>query len=500
VGNNIANVNTVGYTRQRVDLNSVANGGYIQRYKPQDVTAGGGVTAKGVSRVRDSFLDTRYRMQNSTDNQYAAILSGLNDLENVVDQTTWTGLLNEIGLFKNALSDTMLANPASGDMAMVVRNSAQKISSLLNTYSSLIDNVRNQQIYDLQTVSIDTDFNSIVRNIASLDRQINEQLAHGNTPNELYDERDLLFDRLSGLANVRITIEPKPLSDTLSVERVRISIVDDSTGKSIDLVDDEAYNTLTATLNPDGTLRVDVNSAFGNIGLKDVTQYLTGGAIGGSLNVINGKGTEFGAYAYGDNTFRGTLYYKGMLDTFAANFARVFNDLNEYDPGNITGNNERRDLFGTIDGASIVTAANIRVSQNWYDDPMYLTVTQPGDQSPGENIGRMVVAIDSGVNFYKNGNSALPPMYANMTFEEFFTGVNATLGLDVSLYTNYSTTSLQVMNTLFTARESVSGVSLEEEGTYLMAYEKSYNAAVRYFTVLDECITRIIDQMGLAGR
>jgi flagellar hook-associated protein 1 FlgK len=84
--------------------------------------------------------------------------------------------------------------------------------------------------------------------------------------------------------------------------------------------------------------------------------------------------------------------------------------------------------------------------------------------------------------------------------EEYFTGVNATLGLDVSLYTNYSKTSEQVMNTLFTARESVSGVSLDEEGVALMAYQKSYNAAVRFFNVLDEAVDRIINEMGLVGR
>jgi flagellar hook-associated protein 1 FlgK len=56
------------------------------------------------------------------------------------------------------------------------------------------------------------------------------------------------------------------------------------------------------------------------------------------------------------------------------------------------------------------------------------------------------------------------------------------------------------MSTLFASRESVSGVELEEEGVYLMAYQKSYNAAVRFFTVLDEAVNKIVNEMGLAGR
>jgi flagellar hook-associated protein 1 FlgK len=510
------------------------------------------VEALRVSQLRDSFLDARYRMQNAEDNKYEAVLAGLNDLENVIDQTMYTGLLDEIATFKNAL-DPMLQSPSSSDMAMVVRNAAQKVTSLLNTYATQVENVREQQIFDLQNVHIDNSFNSVVRNIAALNRQINEELAHGNTPNELFDERNLLFDKLSGLANVKITITPKKLSENLSVEHVQINMIDDVTGKSIDIVDDETFNTLTAAKNPDGTVRVEVNSAFGNIGLKDITQYVTGGTLGGTLDVINGKGTEFGSHANGDNTFRGTLYYKGMLDTFAANFARVLNDANRYNPNAYQPSevrvsspqlldaagvwqtnpdydpahadydpeldsshasfdqdkydatalpvNEDRDLFATIDGAAVVTAANIRVSQEWFDDPMFLTVTQPGDLSPGENIGRLIVSITNPVDAYhKDGDTSRPSVFNNGTFEEFLTGLNATLGLDVSLYTNYSETSANVMTTLFTSRESVSGVNLEEEGTYLMAYQKSYNAAVRYFTVLDEAVNTIINNMGLVGR
>ena len=236
---------------------------------------------------------------------------------------------------------------------------------------------------------------------------------------------------------------------------------------------------------------------------------MTGGTLGGALDIINGKGSEFGSYISGDNLFGGTLYYQGMLDTFAANFARVFNEINRYNPNGYQPDppavplpvNEQRDLFSTIDGSTTVTAKNIRVSVEWMDNPMYLTITQPGDKSEGENIGRMMVAITNPqTSFFKQGDPNQFSIFNNGTFEEFLVGMSATLGLDVSLYTNYSKTSDYVMTTLFQARESISGVSLEEEGTYLMTYQKSYNAAVRYFTVLDEAVDAIINMMGLVGR
>jgi flagellar hook-associated protein 1 FlgK len=507
VGNNIANVETNGYSRQRVDLSSVSNGGYIQRFKPQGVTAGGGVAAQRVSQLRDQFLDVRYRAQNSEDNLYSSILAGFQDLENILDDTMYDGLKTEMANFKNALGP-MLGSPASSDMAMVVRNAAQKITSLLNTYATQIEGARDQQIFDLQNVYIDTDFNSTVRGIAALNKQINEEMAHGNTPNELLDERNLLFDKLSQLANVKITISPNKLSESLTVERVQVAMFDSRTGKSIDLIDDTAFNTLTAATNADGTARVEINSAFGNAGLKDITQYVTGGSIGGALNIINGKGDEFST-STADNSFRGTLYYANMLDTYAANFARAMNTINRYNPNGVQPSppaaalpvDEQRDLFSSSSGAATITAKEIRISEQWLSDPMHLTVTQPGDPSEGENIGRMIVALTNPQEgFYVGGDPANSSVFNNGTFEEFLTGMSATLGLDVSLYKNYSNTSTNVMTTLFNARQSVSGVSLEEEGTYLMTYQKSYNAAVRYFTVLDEAVNTIINQMGLVGR
>ncbi|MDR2355988.1 MAG: flagellar hook-associated protein FlgK [Clostridiales Family XIII bacterium] len=553
-GNNISNVQTEGYSRQRVDTNSVSNGGYIQKFKPMDVTAGGGVEAKRVSRVRDQFLDARYRMQNSENEKYTAILSGLNDLENVLDQTLYDGLLAEIANFKEALNP-MLENPPSNDMAMVVRKAADTVVSLLNTYAQSIEDVRNQQIYDLKT-NINTDFNSTVQNIAALNKQINEEIAHGNTPNELLDERDLLFDKLSGFANVRIDITSKWLSSSLKVEDVEIKILDEKTNTEIDLIKNDIYNTLSVAENNDGTVSIKVNSAFGNKNLaygNDVTPFLTSGSLGGALDVINGTGTEFISLSQDlaePNRFRGTLYYKGMLDTFAANFARALNEINAYNPNEemprsfkvssqlladgSTANpdydsadpyydetldstkpafdptkwtdtvnaykKEDRPLFSTIDPLlPEITAANIRISPEWLADPMQLTVTQPGDPSEGENIGRMIIAIEQGFTFYVAGDSNKGKIFDG-TLEEYFTGVNATLGLDVALYKNYSETSGYIMTTLFTARESVSGVSLDEEGVALMTYQKSYNAAVRFFTVLDEMVDRIINEMGLAGR
>ena len=64
-GNNIANINTDGYTRQRVDLTSISSSGYTQRFTVKGVSVGQGVEVNNISQIRDPFLDARFRAQAS---------------------------------------------------------------------------------------------------------------------------------------------------------------------------------------------------------------------------------------------------------------------------------------------------------------------------------------------------------------------------------------------------------------------------------------------------
>jgi len=64
-GNNIANINTEGFSRQRVDINSITSSGGVQKYASPKVSTGLGAKAVGTSQVRDPFLDARFRSQNA---------------------------------------------------------------------------------------------------------------------------------------------------------------------------------------------------------------------------------------------------------------------------------------------------------------------------------------------------------------------------------------------------------------------------------------------------
>lgn len=496
-GNNIANVNTNGYTRQRVDLTSISNSGYTERYTVPGATVGLGVGVSGIGQIRDPFLDARYRAQASETGMYNTLLNGLSDLENVLDEAENDKLQAEVLNFINQLQ-TLSGTPTSKDIALVARTAAHKITEMLNVYADQVAEVRDQQIHDLTKVVVDTEFNTIVKNIAHLNTQIREELTHGNTPNELYDQRNNLIDRLSGIANIKVSMTPERISEDLTIENLEISIYDNVSKQSIGVVRNGLYNTLEASMNQStNKMEIQISSSFG--GYPDnITNYFTSGAIKGHLDLINGEGTYAGTSA-DDNPFRGTLYYAHAMDTFASNFARVLNELN-VDPGDGTTHPLFTDNAGNY-GTSI-TAANIRISEQWLRDSQYIITTSstsPVNTGEGDNVTRMIAALTGNIDFYRNGDTSLQKMFSG-TANQYVSGLIGELALDVELHENFSDTADTVLNNLYASRESMSGVNLDEEGVNLMAFQKSYNAAARYFNVLDEAVDKIINGMGLVGR
>ena len=491
-GNNMSNADTDGYTRQRVDLNAVTNSGYNTKYASDVFSGGWGVKATGISQIRDPFLDARYRNEAADNGTYGTIVDGLKDLQRVLDEIDTGGIQTEISAFIQQLQ-TFSTAPTDTDMASVVRTAAQKVTQILNTYANQIEELRIQEKFDLENVVVNNDFNSTVKNIASLNKQIRDEQLHGNTPNDLYDQRNYLIDHLSTMANIKVVTSSEKISEDLSIENLSISIYDENSGKSISLIKNGLYNTLNVAEDPnDRRLSIiEIQCSFDAPADSDITRYLSNGSIKGYLDLINGQGS-YANPASDENDFRGTLYYANLLDSFASGFANEFNELNK--GADITGPD--KPLFSATGGGTI-TADNIQVSDEWLDNPLYITTTRTSGASTPDNIERMITkpTTDKLTFTDAKGGTAFTG-----TMSEFLTMMTADYALDIQLYENFEKTSNAVLGQLFEARESVSGVVLDEEGINIMSYQKAYNAAARYFTVLDEALDTLINGMGLVGR
>ena len=196
-GHNIANANTVGYTRQRLVLvNREPGVGTMHINEVTHALSGAGVSVTGIEQVRDVFLDRQYRAEYSQQQMWDARADALAYVEGLFNETDETGLTQQITAFFNSLQ-VLQRNPESKEYRTNVQQNAQNmVDTFKQIASQLIDKAG--EMDDAVNVTV-TQVNDIARNIADLDVQIARFELSGDAANDLRDQRNVLIDNLSAL-------------------------------------------------------------------------------------------------------------------------------------------------------------------------------------------------------------------------------------------------------------------------------------------------------------
>ena len=177
-------------------------------------------------------------------------------------------------------------------------------------------------------------------------------------------------------------------------------------------------------------------------------------------------------------------YYKQSLDYFAQRFAEVYNNLNS---------------AGGVDKPLFVGTARALLRQKYLNfarlavHAKYITSTTatPPVEGANDNIVRMIQAFEDDYVF--------SPAFEG-SFLEYVSSRIGNIAMDVEYYRDMAETSDYVLDSAAEQRESVSGVNIDEEAINMIKFEKSYSAAARIMTVLDEMLDIIINKMGIIGR
>lgn len=230
-GNNIANINTPGYTRQRMDLVSLYSYGTVRYANSYHQNIGYGVLTSSMSQLRDPFLDIRYREENAKSGAYEAKLDCLQELAHILDEVGKGS--DDFGIierqFNDLLSQLQNLNGKVGavDYDTTTRGSAQTLVRLFNDYSKAMDtlgeNKLNKLKEDVKTV------NTLLTQIRDLSVQIRDAGIVGDPALELRDERNLCIDKLSAYMNIDVWYDEEKIDEFNSVERINISIADSGT-------------------------------------------------------------------------------------------------------------------------------------------------------------------------------------------------------------------------------------------------------------------------------
>lgn len=258
---NIANVATEGYSRQRVDLEArnpqLTGAGFV----------GSGVTTTTITRSYDTFLSSQFRTSSSAASELDAYFNFATQVDGALANQN-VGLSTALQDFFNAVQ-AVADDPTSIPARQVLLTEGEVLENRFSTLDNLFNDLTTQLNGSLQT-NVST-INNLSKSIATLNDKIVTAtgLAGGQPPNDLLDQRDLLVDRLSELTNVNTSVQENGALNVFI-------------GNGQSLVLGSTFNTLA--LQPAGfdPGAVDIVFKQGSNNLI-VTQFMTGGEIGGTL-------------------------------------------------------------------------------------------------------------------------------------------------------------------------------------------------------------------------
>ncbi|MDR3560117.1 MAG: flagellar hook-associated protein FlgK [Negativicutes bacterium] len=200
VGHNVTNANTVGYSRQQVNLTASSPetiyGGSGQ------LQVGTGVNIQSVTRARDTFMDQQYWAENGTLGYANGSQDALSKIESVFHDDADSGIQTALDNFWNSWQ-TMSTNSSNDSARVAVREQGAVLVNTIQQAQGQLNNMVSDTNKNI-TAQV-AQINQISSQIFSLNRQIsNIEVGGQNNANDLRDQRDLLTDQLSQLANVRV--------------------------------------------------------------------------------------------------------------------------------------------------------------------------------------------------------------------------------------------------------------------------------------------------------
>ncbi|MCL1982301.1 MAG: hypothetical protein FWG53_04315, partial [Clostridiales bacterium] len=470
-------------------------------------------------------------------------LSALSDIARIFDEVQYEALNKALQDFRTQLQ---VYSTQTGEVTIdtTVWSTAESVVKLFNQYSRQLTEVRDYQEFLLKGSAV-PDVNKMLEDLAMLNKNIRECDVFGNPALELRDERNLLLDKLSTYMKIDVTYYPDPDPELAKrgVEICKVAFVCDNDppldldqrtlvdGKNFatlrveQIPDDEDPNRLTYVTSSgliDTRTGLPIYTIPGNPGLQFTT-----GALKGALDMLDSKG----AFDDPPNTLNGIGYYQSVLDQIVRDFAETMNNANAYadpawqpfipDPAWLGDPAEAplianpvppalmndHPLFETNDGSLVINAANIQIAEGWKNGSYNLTTSKnmflSGDDYLGDtsNLLYMISLLDSPFNFTTSGidDPAGYPLFKG-TFEQMFKNTGLIAAQEVSAKTRGLADNTYIIVGIEEMRNSLSSVSMDEEGVNLLRFQKSYAANARVMTTLDEALEVLINKMGVVGR
>lgn len=233
-GNNISNINTRGYTRQRLDQTSLYVGGADRYSSKYDLRIGQGVLCTGVSQLRDPYLDIRYRNESAHVGQMEEKLKALTNIATILDETGKGSQKegDDFGLVAADIADlestlrALTTETGHQEFDNQVRAAAISLCARLNSYATRLQTEYETNVENFENTV--KEINSALTSIRDLNETIRNSEIHGQDALELRDERNVLIDDLSKLIHIDVTYVYEDIGGGEQVSKLIIKLANDN--------------------------------------------------------------------------------------------------------------------------------------------------------------------------------------------------------------------------------------------------------------------------------
>ncbi|OME97075.1 flagellar hook-associated protein FlgK [Paenibacillus amylolyticus] len=487
-GHNVANANTEGYSRQKVNMQaSIPMEPFAFLHSTTPGQLGTGVEFDSITRVREKFLDDQYRNENTNFGSWSIQRDTLEKLEAIVNEPSNTGFRTVMDNFYKSWSD-LSKNPEDVTARRIVKETTLALTDAMNQISRQLDAL--SQDLDSNIAVKSNEIQGYLGNIANLNSAIVKVESLGDNANDLRDQRDLMTDKLSKIMNITVTDSPQGYQVQMNGQAL-------VTGGAVQVAVDPAFlNTAyTAGTLTNGEVHGMIKSRDTLVSdykkqMDELANTLANGDIeitlpaGSVIPATNALGLAGGALATDTK-----VTVKGLNGLHQLGYTMDGTTT----PG--------LPFFTATDGGTAITAGNISLNAEILADPNKIaTSLRTTDASGTETVikGNNTLAI-------LLANLKDTPMKSadgmrNAAIGAQFSAIVGQLGVQSQEAARQTSNSEFLVEQVETRRQSVSGVSLDEEMSNMIKFQHAYNASARFMTTYDELLDKLINSTGTVGR
>ncbi|MEU4618640.1 flagellar hook-associated protein FlgK [Actinoplanes sp. NPDC023801] len=470
-GQNIANANTEGYTRQRVVMHA-QNANLVPGIYATTDAIGNGVTVSSVERLRNTALDQRSFTEHANSayhNERAGAHALIEDVFGEPSDTALQARLQDMWDGFNAVA----ANPSQKAPKAAVLEQATTVAASLNDAAGSLNSQYMSTRAGLETYV--GEVNKTAASIARLNQEIVVATQAGLQANELMDQRGQQILKLAELAGATATDMP---NGATSVYIGNAQVVSEFNAREIAVAKPAANRLEDLT---------DYNVSLRWTDLPAEVPVNVGGTMGAQVELLARGGT--------------LDTWSKRLDDVATKLAANVNSVHNGTALDADGNplpaygmdgSSGLDLFEPRKPDTVLSARNITVNSEILDNVDKLAVSS-GDPTGVASGG---VKVLDGSRADALSDLADSRNGADATYQQLIGD------LGVASQSSIRRRDIQnaVTDQVDAARDSESGVNLDEEMTNLLTYQRGYEAASRVLTTIDSMLDQLINRTGLVGR